>query len=143
MKKVGLSLTAIFFVVACFIFIMVRSTKVANDDLQSTESLANALIFESHLKLEKEDVIQLQMALKKANYYDGEINGILTAATKRAIRKFQQDHHQQVTGEPTEDVLKMLGISALSNLTDKITSSEGAKLKTEKLDLAVSTKVTH
>jgi peptidoglycan hydrolase-like protein with peptidoglycan-binding domain len=143
MKKISVSLTAFFFVVAFFIIIMVRSTKVAKDDLQSKEGVANDSIFESHLKLEKEDVVQLQMALKKANYYDGEINGILTAATKRAIRKFQQDHHQQVTGEPTEDVLKMLGISTTSNLSDKITSLEKEKVKTETLDLAVSTRANH
>ena len=143
MRKISVSLTVIFFVVAFFIIIMVRSTKVAKDDLQSKEGVTNDSIFESHLKLEKEDVIQLQMALKKANYYDGEINGILTAATKRAIRKFQHDHHQQVTGEPTEDVLKMLGISTTFNLSDKITSLEGEKAKTENLDLAVLTKVNH
>ena len=143
MKKISVSLTAFFFVVAFFIIIMVRSTKVAKDDLQSKEGVANDSIFESHLKLEKKDVIQLQMALKKTNYYDGEINGILTAATKRAIRKFQQDHHQQVTGEPTEDVLKMLGISTTSNLSDKITSLEKEKVKTETLDLAVSTRANH
>ena len=143
MKKISLSLTAILFVVAFFIIIMVRSTKVAKDGLQSKEGAANDSIFESHLKLEKEDIIQLQMALKKANYYDGEINGILTAATKRAIRKFQQDHHQQVTGEPSENVLKTLGISALSNSRDKITSLKEEKVKTKKLNLAVSTKVNH
>jgi peptidoglycan hydrolase-like protein with peptidoglycan-binding domain len=142
MKKISLSLTAIFFVVVFFIVIMVKSTKVAKDDLRSTESLDSASIFESHLKLEKEDVIKLQRALKKANYYDGEINGILTAATKRAIRKFQKDHRQQVTGEPTEDILKIFGISALSNLRDKIPPLEGEKVKIEKLDLTVSAKVT-
>lgn len=140
MKKIRWSLAATFFVVTFFIIIMAKSTKVAEDDLQSTENVNLSTIFESHLKLEKQDIIQLQVALKKAKYYVGEINGILTAATKRAIRKYQKEHHQQVTGEPTEQVLKLLGISSVCNLKERLTLSSDEKQRTDELNLPTSEK---
>ena len=52
---------------------------------------------------------QVQIALKKAGYYNGAIDSKLGSGTKKAIKQFQQDHDLKadgVIGRQTWDKLK-------------------------------------
>ncbi|MGH7450838.1 MAG: peptidoglycan-binding domain-containing protein [bacterium] len=70
-----------------------------------------------HLKLAKDEIIALQNALINAKVYKGKANGNLDMATKRALRKYQQDNKLKVTGEPNEATLIKLGVSYTHNET--------------------------
>ena len=63
------------------------------------------------LKLTKDEIIALQNALITAKVYKGKASGILDTATKRALRRYQQDNKLKVTGEPNEETLAKLGVA--------------------------------
>jgi len=63
------------------------------------------------LKLTKEEMTALQNALIAAKAYHGKANGMLDAATKAALRRYQQDNKLKVTGEPNAETLNKLGVS--------------------------------
>ncbi|MDZ7359326.1 MAG: peptidoglycan-binding protein [candidate division KSB1 bacterium] len=63
------------------------------------------------LKLSKDEIMKLQNALITAKVYKGKASGILDTATKRALRRYQQDNKLKVTGEPNEETLNKLGVA--------------------------------
>jgi len=58
--------------------------------------------------LTAEENIELQRLLKEKGYYDGEIDGQLGAASRAAIREFEEGAGLQVNGMPTRTVLQAL-----------------------------------
>jgi hypothetical protein len=62
-----------------------------------------------------ERVIEIQSALQKAGYYQGEISGIYDDSTKQAMRQYQQANNFQATGMPSAHALKKLGVSKRKN----------------------------
>lgn len=62
--------------------------------------------------LSRENIINLQQALKQKGYQPGEADGILGPATRSAIRQFQASAGLIADGYPGETVLAKLGIQA-------------------------------
>jgi lipid-binding SYLF domain-containing protein/peptidoglycan hydrolase-like protein with peptidoglycan-binding domain len=58
-----------------------------------------------------EDVRQAQIALKQQGYDPGEINGILSAQTQDALRKFQRANNLPITGTIDERTQSALGVT--------------------------------
>jgi peptidoglycan hydrolase-like protein with peptidoglycan-binding domain len=85
-----------------------------------------------HLKLTKDEMIALQNALSNAKVYKGKASGILDAATKRALRQYQQDNKLKMTGEPNEETLSKLGVSYAHNQTPAVAHSTDMKKQTAK-----------
>jgi peptidoglycan hydrolase-like protein with peptidoglycan-binding domain len=63
------------------------------------------------VKLTKDEITALQNALITAKVYKGKASGILDAATKRALRQYQQDNKLKVTGKPNKETLDKLGVA--------------------------------
>lgn len=61
-------------------------------------------------KMDQERISQIQEALFKRGYFVGEPTGNYDELTVQAMRKFQQDHRVDVTGYPTAQSLKLLGL---------------------------------
>jgi peptidoglycan hydrolase-like protein with peptidoglycan-binding domain len=57
-----------------------------------------------------ESVRSAQMALRDRGYYNGPINGQMTAATRDAIRRFQRDQNLAVTGDINLATARALGL---------------------------------
>ncbi len=55
-----------------------------------------------------EQIKEAQEGLKRAKVYTGPINGVLGAATRRAIRTFQREHKMTVNGELSAELLTTL-----------------------------------
>ena len=53
---------------------------------------------------------QVQQQLAAAGYYHGEIDGVIGAKTRRAIRNYERDNNLQVDGEIGNEVLSTMGI---------------------------------
>lgn len=54
-------------------------------------------------------VLDIQGRLKRAGYDPGPVDGVMGEKTRRAIRRFQQDHALAVDGEPSRTLLVALG----------------------------------
>jgi Putative peptidoglycan binding domain len=61
-------------------------------------------------KMDQDRISQIQEALFKRGYYVGSPNGNYDEFTVQAMRKFQQEHRVDVTGYPTAQSLKLLGL---------------------------------
>jgi len=57
-------------------------------------------------------IMRVQAGLYSHKYDPGAIDGVLSEATKAAIRKYQSDRHITVTGTMTTELLDSLGIRA-------------------------------
>lgn len=55
-----------------------------------------------------DQIKEAQEGLKRAKMYTGPVNGVLGAATQRAIRAFQKEHKLTVNGELSDSLLTML-----------------------------------
>lgn len=53
-------------------------------------------------------MVQVQIALARRGYYRGTIDGIVGAATRSAIRRYQYDQGYPVTGRVDSTLLRML-----------------------------------
>lgn len=53
---------------------------------------------------------QAQAKLKELGLYDGEISGVRTTATARAIRRFQRAHNLQVDGTLNDATKTAMGL---------------------------------
>ena len=53
-------------------------------------------------------VSEVQSALARAGYYDGAIDGVLGAGTRRALRNYERDHGLDATGGINESVIESL-----------------------------------
>lgn len=58
------------------------------------------------------DILALQQALAARGYYEGKPDGVTGPLTKAAIRAFQTDSGITPTGEPDEEVVALLSVSA-------------------------------
>jgi peptidoglycan hydrolase-like protein with peptidoglycan-binding domain len=65
---------------------------------------------ESVSQVDKQVVRDVEVALDKAGYYVGNVDGEFTADTRNAVESFQRDSALPVTGTITPQVLKTLGI---------------------------------
>ena len=61
-------------------------------------------------KMDQERITQIQEALLKRGYFGGTPTGTYDELTVQAMRKFQEDHRVDVTGYPTAQSLKLLGL---------------------------------
>jgi Putative peptidoglycan binding domain len=61
-------------------------------------------------KMDQERITQIQEALFKRGYFVGTPTGTYDELTVQAMRKFQEDHRVDVTGYPTAQSLKLLGL---------------------------------
>lgn len=59
-------------------------------------------------KWTSEQIKEAQEGLKRAKVYTGPVNGLLGAATRRAIRTFQKEHKMTVNGELSDSLLATL-----------------------------------
>jgi lipid-binding SYLF domain-containing protein len=62
--------------------------------------------------LSRQDVMQIQKALKDREYNPGEINGMMSSDTHQAIREFQMLNGLTVTGNPDGATRAALGLSS-------------------------------
>src|SRR4051812_5464065 len=53
-------------------------------------------------------VSEVQRALARAGYYDGAIDGVLGAGTRRALRNYQRDHGLDATGGINQPLIESL-----------------------------------
>jgi hypothetical protein len=53
-------------------------------------------------------VSEVQRALAHEGYYDGAIDGVLGAGTRRALRNYQRDHNLDVTGGINQPLIEAL-----------------------------------
>ena len=61
-------------------------------------------------KMDQERITQIQEALFKRGYFAGAATGTYDDLTVQAMRKFQEVHRVDVTGYPTAQSLKLLGL---------------------------------
>jgi hypothetical protein len=54
------------------------------------------------------DIKQVQTWLTQLKLYDGHANGVMSAETREALRKFQQSHQLPVTGRLSDTVMVLL-----------------------------------
>jgi len=59
-------------------------------------------------KLSKEQIMKVQKALQRYDYYDGPIDGKLSPELRQAIKDFQEDESLEVTGELDEETYKRI-----------------------------------
>ena len=57
-----------------------------------------------------DSVRSAQVALRNKNYYDGPANGVMTQATRNAIKSFQHDRSISITGELDIATARALGV---------------------------------
>jgi hypothetical protein len=62
-----------------------------------------------------ERVMEIQNALLKVGYYQGEATGIYDDSTKQAMKQYQQANNLQASGLPSAHALKKLGVSKRKN----------------------------
>jgi hypothetical protein len=55
-------------------------------------------------------VTAVQRALAREGYYDGAVDGVFGAGTRRALRKYQRDRGLEVTGGITQSVIESLRV---------------------------------
>ena len=53
-------------------------------------------------------VSEVQRALAREGYYDGAVDGVMGAGTRRALRNYERDHGLDVTGGITQGVIEAL-----------------------------------
>jgi hypothetical protein len=75
-----------------------------------------------------ERVTEIQNALIKAGYYQGEATGVYDETTKQAMKQYQQANKLQATGLPSAHALKKLGVAKRKN-DDYAVSVKSAKHK--------------
>jgi len=56
-----------------------------------------------------------QAQLSSQGYYQGKIDGVYGAATRRAVMRYQSDHGLRVTGSLNTDTLQALGLPRVAN----------------------------
>lgn len=99
-----LSLLALVFL--AYTIIIIKESKEVN------WSPKEHLRIPEHIDLSKDQIIDIQKALRAGGYLQGRLTGILNAATIRAIRSYQVDNLLTVTGEPNAETLKRLSVPA-------------------------------
>lgn len=62
-----------------------------------------------------ERVMEIQNALLKVGYYQGEANGVYDENTKQAMKQYQQANNLQASGMPSAHALKKLGVAKRKN----------------------------
>lgn len=75
-----------------------------------------------------ERVIEIQNALTKVGYYQGEATGIYDDNTRQAMKQYQQANNLQASGMPSAHALKKLGVAKRKN-DDYAVSVKSAKDK--------------
>lgn len=61
-------------------------------------------------RMDSDRISQIQDALVRKNYLTGTPTGVYDSVTEEAMRRFQADHKVDVTGFPTAQSLKLLGL---------------------------------
>ena len=77
-----------------------------------------------------ERVAEIQTALIKHGYLEGEATGVYDDSTKAAMKKFQTANNLQASGLPSAHALKKLGVSKHGNTLNQVpvkTKSDGDK----------------
>lgn len=59
-------------------------------------------------KWTKDQIKDAQEALTRAKIYTGKADGVFNAATRRAVRTYQQQHKMKVTGQLSDSLLAEL-----------------------------------
>ncbi len=83
-----------------------QTTAPAADDTQQNSSPLNS---RSGIALDR--VVEIQRALIKKGYLEGEATGVYDDTTKQAMKRFQLANNLSATGLPSAHALKKLGVS--------------------------------
>lgn len=81
-----------------------------------------------------ERVLEIQNALIKTGYYQGEATGVYDETTKQAMKQYQLANKLQASGLPSAHALKKLGVSKRKN-DDYAVSVKSAKDKDQDKNL--------
>jgi peptidoglycan hydrolase-like protein with peptidoglycan-binding domain len=72
----------------------------------------NVVAQPSPVNLNEDQVKVIQIRLGALGFNAGQVDGNWGDGTANAVRRFQQSHGIEVTGEPNDLTLRMLGISS-------------------------------
>jgi SH3 domain-containing YSC84-like protein 1 len=86
-----------------------------------------------------EDLRQMQMALKNRGYDPGEINGLISSDTQRAVRDFQAANNLPVTGILDERTQAALGVSIKGTANPDAAASAQLPAADQQTDVTAST----
>jgi len=84
---------------------------------------------EKPANMSRDDVMQIQRALRDWEYNPGAVNGMMSPETKQAIREFQLLNGLPVTGIPDEATRSALGGSQNSSISKTSDVDHNARLK--------------
>ena len=87
-----------------------QSSSSQSDEAQQNPSSGN-----SRYGIAAERVVEIQKALIKQGYLEGEPTAIYDENTKQAMKRFQLANNLSATGLPSAHALKKLGVSKRSN----------------------------
>ncbi|MCS6884523.1 MAG: peptidoglycan-binding domain-containing protein [Acidobacteriota bacterium] len=85
---------------------------------QSTEEKTRAV----RVEYQPETIQKAQQALKDKGFYKGQVTGKMDAATREAIKSFQQQQGLKPTGRLNKDTRQALGIELVATQPAKKTS---------------------
>ncbi len=69
--------------------------------------------------LTHDQIMDAQKKLEVQGYDAGRADGVMGHKTTEAVRKFQKDHHQQVTGNLDSATMSALGVQAAGQAADQ------------------------
>lgn len=94
-----------------------RSNAAQNSGSESPADNAPPLPRAVATGIPQDRVMEIQSALSKLGYYNGEINGVYDETTRQAMKQYQQANNLSPSGMPSAHALKKLGVSKRSNST--------------------------
>lgn len=89
-----------------------RPLSRATPDPATPSSNLNPSIKRIDVNIDSARVIEIQQALAKSGFYNGELTGVYDEATITAMRQYQASNQIDVTGYPTAHALKKLGLTS-------------------------------
>jgi peptidoglycan hydrolase-like protein with peptidoglycan-binding domain len=101
------------------------SIVILKESREASQAEPESLRIIEQIDLSRADISRIQEALVKADYLRHKPNGLLNAATTRAIRNFQIDNLLMVTGRPTAETLRLLRVSLQSDTSKVGTANRG------------------
>jgi len=75
------------------------------------------IVSDTYEDLSRAEILSLQRALRSRGFYRGALNGIFTAATRRALSSFQEDNDLTVSGRIDFRTAQLLGLD-FSDVSD-------------------------
>ena len=69
--------------------------------------------------LSRDDVKSMQEVLKKENFYDGNVDGVLGSGTRNAVKKYQKSHKLPADGFLSKELLEFSKKSSKSNVEQR------------------------